>query len=265
MPKTVKVRYIVKQDNEALALAAAEWMTAAVEKAVAARGVARIAISGGNTPKRTFELLANDAHPFRRRIDWSRLLLFWVDERCVPPDDPDSNYRMTRWALLSHVPLPEANIVRIEGELPPEQAAARYESELRNRFRLEGAELPRFDLVLLGMGNDGHTASLFPHSEGLDSMMHLVVANHVEAKEAWRVTLTWPVINHGAQVVFLIEGTSKSKVLYDVLMGPYRPEDLPSQLIWPDNGELTFLLDRDAAQLLPPPASDEMGILEKTR
>lgn len=265
MPKTIQIRYFVKQDGEALALAAAEWIAGAIEKAIAARGIARIAISGGNTPKRTFEVLADTTQPFCGRIDWSRLMLFWVDERCVPPNDPDSNYRMTREAMLSKVPLPEANIVRIEGELPPEEGAARYESALRNRFRLEGAELPRFDLILLGMGNDGHTASLFPHSDGLDSMMSLAVANHVEAKEAWRVTLTWPVINRGAEVVFLIEGAGKTKVLRDVLLGPYRPEELPSQLIRPESGELSFLLDRAAAELLPPPDASGTGRLEITR
>lgn len=264
MTKTLKIRYYVDEDLEALSLTAAERITAALEQAIASRKMARIAISGGNTPKRTFELLADGAYLFRKRIDWSRLLLFWVDERCVPPDNVDSNYRMTREALLSKVPLPDQNIVRIEGELKPEEAAARYESALRNRFRLEGAELPSFDLILLGMGPDGHTASLFPHSEALDSMMHLAVANHVEAKEAWRVTLTWPAINRGGKVIFLIAGDDKAKALHDVLMGPYQPDALPSQLIWPESGELTMLLDRAAAQLLPS-VVDGTGSLERTR
>ncbi|MGC1784203.1 MAG: 6-phosphogluconolactonase [Acidobacteriaceae bacterium] len=265
MTKTLQIRYYVKEDIEALSAAAAEWMTTAVQQAIAARGIAKIAISGGNTPRRTFELLADPLHPFRQRIDWARLLLFWVDERCVTPDNPDSNYRMTREALLSKVPLPESNIVRIEGELNPEEAAARYESALRNRFRLEGAELPRFDLVQLGMGPDGHTASLFPHSEALDSMMHLAVANHVEAKDVWRITLTWPVINHANDVMFLIGGEDKSKVLHEVLLGPYQPDVLPSQLIRPESGELSFLLDRAAAQCLPAPAADGSGLLERAR
>src|SRR5665213_1393886 len=128
MPKTTKVHYYVKKDGEVLALATADWIASAIEQAIAARGAARIAISGGNTPKRTFELLADSAHPFRRRIDWSRLLLFWVDERCVPPTSADSNYHTTQETLLSKVPLPEGNIIRIEGELNPEEAAARYES-----------------------------------------------------------------------------------------------------------------------------------------
>jgi 6-phosphogluconolactonase len=265
MPKKITVHYYVKEDQEALGQACAGWIASSIERSIAARGMARIAISGGNTPKRTFELLADPAHPFRQRIDWSRLLLFWVDERCVPPDDKDSNYHITRETLLSKVPLPETNVVRIEGELDPEEAAARYESAIRNKFRLEGAELPRFDLIVLGLGDNGHTASLFPHSEALDSMMHLVVAARVEAKNPWRVTLTWPVINHASEVLFLIQESSKAEVLHEVFMGPYQPELLPAQLIRPESGELTLLLDEAAAAKLPPPSEDGAGSLEVSR
>jgi 6-phosphogluconolactonase len=265
MPKTIEVRYTVEENSEAMSLTGAEWIATAVESAIRAHGTARIAISGGNTPKRTFELLADPAHPFVKRIDWSRLLIFWVDERCVPPDSPDSNYHLTHETLLSKVPLPEENVVRIEGELDPEEAAARYESALRNRFRLEGAELPRFDLIVLGLGDNGHTASLFPDSTALHSMMRLAVAVEVEAKNPWRVTLTWPVINHAGKIFFLIQGTSKAEVLKQVLLGPYQPETLPAQLIRPESGELGFLLDRAAAAKLPPPAADGIGVLEVSR
>lgn len=265
MAKTTNIHYYVKSDAEALSLATAEWLTAAVEHAIAARGVARIAISGGNTPKRAFALLADESHPFRKRIDWSRLHLFWVDERCVPPDNPDSNYHMTRETLLSKVPLPQENILRIEGELPAEEAAARYESALRTRFRLEGAEVPSFDCIHLGLGDNGHTASLFPHSDALDSMMNLAVSAHVEAKNPWRVSLTWPVINHGANVFFQIQGTSKATVLRDVYLGKYQPEVLPAQLIRPRSGELFLLLDTAAAAELPPIDSNGAGLLEVTR
>ena len=265
MPKTLKVYYHVEKDSEDLALATAGWIASSIEQSIAARGTARIAISGGNTPRRTFELLADPAHPFRQRIDWSRLLLFWVDERCVPPTSPDSNYHMTQETLLSKVPLPEGNIIRIEGELDPEEAAARYESALRNRFRMEGAELPRFDLILLGLGDNGHTASLFPNSDALDSMMRLAVSVHVEAKNPWRVTLTWPVINHAGKVLFQIQGASKADVLHKVMLGPYQPDVLPSQLIRPESGELTLLLDQAAAAQLPPPTADGTGLLEVTR
>ncbi|MEO6830499.1 MAG: 6-phosphogluconolactonase [Acidobacteriaceae bacterium] len=265
MSKTTTVRYYVKNDSESLSLATAEWLTSAVERAIAAHSVARIAISGGNTPKRAFELLADPDHPFRKRIDWSRLLLFWVDERCVPPTDKKSNFHMTHEALLSKVPLPQENIIRIEGELNPEEAASRYESALRNRFRMEGAELPHFDFILLGLGDNGHTASLFPHSDALDSMMRLAVSARVEAEVQWRVTLTWPVINHAAQVVFQIQGASKAGILRRVLQGPYEPEILPAQLIRPGSGELNLLLDVAAAAQLPPPAADGTGLLEVTR
>jgi len=265
MAKTTKVHYYVKKSSELLSLASAEWMASSVEQAIQSSGTARLAISGGNTPKRTFELLADPAQPFRTRIDWSRMLLFWVDERCVPPDDTDSNYHMARESLLSKVPLPEGNVVRIEGELNPEEAAARYESALRNRFRLEGAELPRFDLIVLGLGDNGHTASLFPHSEALDSMMRLAIAAKVEAKNPWRISLTWPVINHASQVLFQIQGASKANVVHQVFMGPYQPEVLPAQLIRPESCELNVLLDKAAAAQLPSPTPDGIGLLEVSR
>lgn len=265
MPKKIQVHYQVEANNEAMSLTAADWIASCVESAVRGHGVARIAISGGGAPKRMFELLADSAYPFRARIDWKRLLIFFVDERCVPPDSPDSNYRLAKETFLSKVPLPEENVIRIEGELEPEEAAARYESAIRNRFRLEGAQLPRFDLIVLGMGTNGHTASLFPESEALHEMMRLAVANHVADKNPWRVTLTWPVINRADKIFFLIQDGSKAEVLKEVLLGPYQPETLPSQLIRPESGELSLLLDRAAAAKLPPPAADGRGLLEVSR
>ena len=154
---------------------------------------------------------------------------------------------MTREAMLDHVPLKPEQIHRIEGELSPDAAAASYESELRSSFRLEGAESPRFDLVALGMGPDGHTASLFPNTEAIQELGRLAVANHVpQQKDSWRITLTWPVINHASSVFFLIAGTDKAAVLNEVLAGPHDPERLPSQLIWPASGILTLILDKAA-------------------
>lgn len=265
MPKKIQVHYRVEANREAMSVTAADWVASAVESAVRARGVARIAISGGGAPKRMFELLADPGHPFRTRIDWKRLLVFFVDERCVPPDSPDSNFRLANETFLSKVPLPKENVIRMEGELEPEEAAARYESAIRNQFRLEGAQLPRFDLIVLGMGTNGHTASLFPDSEALHEMMRLAVANHVQDKIAWRITLTWPVINHADKIFFLIQDGSKAEVLREVLMGPYRPETLPSQLIQPESGELSFLLDEAAASKLPQPDADGRGLLEVSR
>jgi 6-phosphogluconolactonase len=263
MPQQLKIVYYVAPDAAALAARAAQYFVERVERAAAARGRARIAISGGSTPKATFTLLADPAQPWRARMPWSQLDLWWVDERCVPPDDPDSNYRMTREAMLNHVPLKPEQIHRIEGELEPEAAAARYESELRNSFRLEGAEMPRFDGLQLGMGPDGHTASLFPHTQALFELGRLAVANHVENKDAWRVTLTWPVINRGSQVFFLIGGADKAQILKEVFAGPRDPERLPSQLIRPAGDILTLLLDRAAASLLPAPDAQGYGVLER--
>jgi len=263
MPQELKVVYYVEPDAAALARRAAQYFVEQVERAAAQHGRARIAISGGSTPKATFTLLADPAQPWRARMPWSKLDLWWVDERCVPPGDPDSNYRMTREAMLDHVPLKPEQIHRMEGELEPEAAAARYESELRNGFRLEGAELPRFDAVQLGMGPDGHTASLFPHTQALSELGRLAVANHVENKDAWRVTLTWPVINRGSQVFFLIGGADKAQILKEVFTGPRHVERLPSQLIRPAGGILTLLLDRAAASLLPAPDAQGCGTLER--
>jgi 6-phosphogluconolactonase len=263
MPRPVTITYRVLPTAAATAQAAAQLFSDAVAKAVEARGQARIAISGGTTPKAMFALLADPAQPFLKQIPWTKLELFWVDERCVPPDNAESNYRMTNEALLSKVPLAPEQIHRMEGELEPEVAAARYEATIRNTFKLEGAETPTFDLVLLGMGDDGHTASLFPHTEALNEMSHIVVPNHVPQKDTWRITLTWPVINQGREVAFLIEGAGKAQVLHDVLQGPYQPETYPSQIIRPASGRLTLLLDAAAAAKLPEPDdSNSTGTLE---
>jgi 6-phosphogluconolactonase len=263
MPQQLKIVYLVEPDAAALARRAAQYFVELSEKAVAARGRARIAISGGSTPKATFALLADPAQPWCARMPWSKLDLWWVDERCVPPDDADSNYRMTRQAMLDHVPLKPEQIHRIQGELEPDAAAARYDAELRKNFHLESAELPQFDLIQLGMGPDGHTASLFPHTQALHELTRLAVANHVQNKDAWRVTLTRPVINRGWQVFFLIGGSDKAQILKEVFAGPSDPERLPSQFIKPVSGILTLLLDRAAASLLPAPDAQGCGTLER--
>jgi 6-phosphogluconolactonase len=263
MPRPVTITYSISSTPVEVAKAAAELFTTTAIKAAETRGLARIAISGGTTPNAMFALLADPAQPFVKQVPWDKLDLYWVDERCVPPDDADSNYRMTSEALLSKVPLPAERIHRMEGELEPEVAAARYESTIRNTFKLEGAETPTFDLILLGMGDDGHTASLFPHTEAINDMTHIVVPNHVPQKDTWRVTLTWPVINQGREVAFLIEGAAKAQVLREVLLGPYQPDTYPSQIIRPASGCLTLLLDSAAASKLPEPEdSSNTGTLE---
>ena len=265
MSRKLRIKYYVEPDAAALASRAAHHFVEMVSEAVAARGRARIAISGGSTPKPAFQLLADPNQPWRARMPWENLDLYWVDERTVPPDAADSNYRMTREALLDHVPLKPEQIHRMEGELDPHVAASRYESELRNSFRLEGAESPRFDMIALGMGDDGHTASLFPHTEAIHEMSRLVIANQVPQKDTWRITLTWPVINHASSVFFLIAGADKAEILNQVLTGPRDPEKLPSQLIWPSSGILTLILDKAAAAFLPATDEHGCGVLERAR
>src|SRR6185312_8623021 len=263
MPRPVTIAYRISPTPAETAEAAAQLFTRAATESVEKRGRARIAISGGTTPKAMFALLADPAQPFLKQIPWDKLDLYWVDERSVPPTHADSNYRMTNEALLSKVPLPPENIHRMEGELDPEVAAARYESVIRNSFKLEGAETPTFDLILLGMGDDGHTASLFPHTEAINDLTDIATANRVPQKDTWRITLTWPVINQGREVAFLIEGEAKAQVLHDVLLGPYQPDTFPSQIIRPASGRLTLLLDSAAASKLPVPEKAETaGTLE---
>jgi len=252
MPSPVTVTYQVYPTAADMALASARLFATKVEQAVAARGVARIAISGGSTPQATFKILADPSQPFLATVPWDKVMLYWVDERCVPPDHPDSNYGVAKELLLTKVPIPEANVFRMEGELPPEEAANRYESYLRNSMKLEGAESPSFDFLALGMGDDGHTASLFPHTQALHEIGRIVVANRVPQKDTWRITLTFPVINQAKEVAFEMEGPKKPDVLAEVMLGPRNPETFPSQLIRPTSGKLLLLLDEVAAAKLPP-------------
>ena len=270
MPAPVTLTYVIWPDLHSLALASARHFAEKVQAAVARRGLARVAISGGTTPQAVFELLADPSHGFVNTLPWDKLQLYWVDERCVPPDHPESNYGVCKRLLLDKVALPASNVHRMEGELDPEEAASRYESELRNSMKLEGAESPAFDLLLLGMGDDGHTASLFPHTEGLHEMGRLSIANHVPQKDAWRVTLTWPVINQAHEVVFEIAGAAKANRVAEVFAGPRDPERLPTQFIRPANGRLLVQLDEMAAAKLPsstelfdkPDGSHKVGTLE---
>lgn len=264
MSRTTEVKYAVA-DGASLSRIVADHLLGQIIAAVEKRGKARIAISGGNTPKALFTLLADPSQPYRERIPWKALELYWVDERAVPPDHPESNYRMTREALLEKVPLPFAQVFRMEGELDPEEAASRYEALIRNNFRLEGAETPRFDVIELGMGDDGHTASLFPHTPAIHELGRIVVANHVSQKNTWRITLTWPVINQGSNVFFLVAGKDKAEALEQVLFGANDPETFPSQLIRPATGKLTLFLDHAAAAKLPAPDSEGFGRVEIVR
>ena len=257
MPRRVLVIYKVWPTPAEMAEAAAEEFVAAVNKAVDVRGVARVAISGGTTPQVAFAMLADRTKPYFARVPWEKLHLFWVDERTVPPDSKDSNYGVTKKALLDHVPLPATQIHRMEGELEPEAAASNYEELIRREFGLDRNGSPVFDFIQLGMGDDGHTASLFPHTQAIHELGKIVTANHVPQMNTWRITLTWPVINKAREVSFWIEGPKKPAILREVLLGTYDPEAKPSQMIRPESGELGFLLDAVAAAQLPRTISDD--------
>jgi 6-phosphogluconolactonase len=244
----------VYEDPAALARAAAERIVSLATEAVGARGRFSIGLSGGSTPRALYTLLASgEVAP---RIDWAHVHIFWGDERCVPPDHSESNYRMAREALLDHVPLPEGNVYRIRGEIDPAQAAVDYEQVLHAFFRqpvgLANLPQPRFDLLLLGMGDDGHTASLFPGTAALREQSRWVVENHVEKLGAWRITLTPVAIHAAATVVFLISGGNKAATLRAVLKGPHQPEKYPSQLVQPEHGDLIWMVDAAAAAQLNP-------------
>jgi len=226
-------------------VAAAEFQTAA-ESAIAERDWFSVALSGGNTPRSLYSLLAQE---YKTALPWNKIHISFGDERYVPPDHPDSNYRMANEALFSHVPIPAGNIHRVRTELDPESAAKEYESELRTQFGLKNNDLPRFDLVLLGLGDDGHTASLFPGSAALQETSRLVVANWVEKFQTFRITLTFPVLNHAAEVLFLVSGKGKAQILKEVL-GPTGATEFPSQRVRPENGRLLWLADQEAARLL---------------
>jgi len=195
-----------------------------------------VALSGGSTPKVLYELLANPSEPFREQIAWDKTHFFFTDERHVPPDHPDSNYRMVNEALFSRVPVPAQNIHRVLAENPnAEDAANAYETDLRKFF---GEAIPAFDLLFLGLGEDGHTASLFPHSPALKETKRLVAAPWVEKLNTYRITMTLPVLNNGKSVVFLVTGASKAEILRTVMNTDPNPDLYPAQAVSPTNGEV---------------------------
>lgn len=239
-------RLQVHADAGAMIRAAADAFVAKAQAALAAHGRFSVALAGGGTPKPLYELLATA--PYRDRLDWSRIEVFFGDERCVPPDSPRSNYRMAHEALLSEVPLPPANVHRLRGEDEPALAALACEQELQAAFR---CTWPRFDLVLLGIGDNGHTASLFPGCACLREHERAVCAQYVESQHEWRLTLTLPVINGAAAVWLLADGAGKAAVLSQVLAGPWQPDVLPMQSVAPAQGEYVWWLDQAAAARLP--------------
>lgn len=232
-------------DAEAVAREAALWFVSRARAAVAARGRFGVALAGGSTPRRVYEIIAADA---RDAVEWEHLHVWFGDERCVPSDHAESNYRMASEALLSRVPLPAENIHRIIGEGDAMANARLYEGELRSFFNDE--PWPALDLVLLGLGDDGHTASLFPHTHALAERDAWVAANWIEKLNAYRLTLTAPAINHAARVAFIVTGGAKANALAEVVEGPRDPQRLPAQLIRPRRGSLDWFVDEAASAQL---------------
>jgi 6-phosphogluconolactonase len=225
--------------------AVAQQVIATAQDVLSKRERFTIALAGGSTPRPLYELLASRS--YRKKIEWQRVHLFWGDERCAPPDHPDSNYRMAKLALLDHISIPATNVHRIKGELDPHSASDDYRAQLQAVF---GNQLPRFDVIIQGMGNDGHTASLFPNTAALDEQSRWVVPNYAEAMDSWRITLTYPVINNARYVIFLITGESKARALSMVLNGPDNPKQYPAQAVQLVDGELHWFVDEAAASRL---------------
>jgi 6-phosphogluconolactonase len=237
----------VLPDVSALSRAAADEFLQATRAAIDARGRFMVALAGGSTPKAIYSLLANDQKTKANVLPWEKVHIFFGDERQVPPEHPDSNYRMASEALLSQVPIPLANIHRIRAELEAAGAAAEYEAELRSVVHPGADAMPRFDLIMLGMGPDGHTASLFPGSAALAERRSLVSANWVEKLNGYRITFTFPLLNAAAEVLFVAGGPDKADMLRKVLRGDPSGQRYPAQDIRPASGRLLWLVDEAAA------------------
>jgi 6-phosphogluconolactonase len=234
---------VVYPDLDALVAGAADVIARDAAQAIAERGRFSIALSGGSTPKPVYARLAG-----LNGVDWSRVVICFGDERCVPPDDRQSNFRMARAALIDHIPIPAENILRMRGEDEPRRAAAAYADELTEAL----GEGWRLDLALQGLGDNGHTASLFPGLAAIEETSRLVVATYVEVVGMWRLTLTPPAINAARKVAFLVSGPGKADILARVLEGPYEPTVLPSQIVRPKDSRALWLVDADAASRLQP-------------
>ncbi len=240
-------RILVFKNLDELSQAAAREFSSLATQSAAANGLFTVALSGGSTPKEFYQLLATPAF----KIPWTRVHLFQVDERCVPPDHPQSNYKMIREALLDRAPLPAANFHRMAAEQPDREAAAEnYATELRKTVGAGPGEWPRLDVIFLGMGEDGHTASLFPGTAALNERERAVCPNYVEKLKMYRLTLTLPTLNAAARAVFLVAGEAKAETVRQVLRSTDGTPPFPSQRIQPAYGSVTWYLDAAAARLL---------------
>lgn len=249
-----RAEILICQDQGSLAHAAAQEVVRAAAEAVSARGRFVLAVSGGTTPAPVYDLLASH---YAEAIAWDRVVLFWGDERCVPPDDPRSNYRMVRTRLLDRVPVLPSQIYRIRGEDDPMVAAAAYECALHQVLAASPGMTPQasFDLALLGLGNDGHTASLFPGYGAVREQERWVLAEEIAALGMWRVTLTPVALNRARALLFIVEGAAKAETVQRVLEGPFDPEKLPAQAIQLPSAPVRWVLDRCAAARLAVPGS----------
>ena len=245
-PREIKI----VADSEALCQEAADEILGRITATLRGVELFTIALSGGSTPKNLYALLAGST-PYLDEIPWSKIHFFWGDERHVPPDHPQSNFRMAREAMLSQAPVPDQNIHRVRAEEPnADKAAAEYEQEIRAFFKLANGQLPCFDCILLGMGSDGHTASLFPGTVALQEKQRLVVANYVDKFQAYRITMTAPVLNNAETIIFLVGGKDKAETLQKVLEDDPQPNLFPSQLIQPSHGQLLWIIEQAAASRL---------------
>jgi len=238
---------IVMDSAQELYVRAAEEIAHFAGEAICTDGEFTLGLTGGGTPASTYELLATRFH---LSVDWKEVHFFWGDERCVPPDDPASNFGMANRTMLSRLTLRPEQVHRIRGEDEPARAADDYQQHLRDFFRLEASQFPSFNLVMLGLGENAHIASLFPHHPALDENRRLAVAVKVAATPSWRITLTLPVINHAQRVMFLVSGDGKAEAVKNVLQGASAPKEYPAQLVKPQNGQTLWLLDRAAASRL---------------
>jgi 6-phosphogluconolactonase len=251
MPATAQQRevYILK-GNPAIARRAAEIFVKMAQSAVTRNGSFSVALAGGSTPKLLYSLLATDAD-LRARLPWDKMQLFFGDERHVGPDDPQSNFKMASEAMITKAPLKPEQVHRMKGEYPDSERAAReYEQDLRSHFRIKDSELPRLDLVLAGMGEEGHALSLFPGTKALHAQGRAVVRNWVGKLYTERITITAPVANNAEMILFMVAGKEKTLALKGVLEGPYEPDQLPAQLLQPTNGKLLWLVDEAAGSML---------------
>lgn len=246
-----KKQLLLARDEAGFFKKAADLFLESIAFAIKERKQCTIALSGGSTPKKLFQLLTQPY--YQTRIDWPKVFIFWGDERCVPPTHGDSNYRMAQETLLSKVNIPKKNIYRIAGEMAsPQEGAKAYEQALHAFFKLDYA-IPHFDLILLGLGNDGHTASLFPKTEALNEDKKWITANYVEKFSTHRITMTVPIINDARRVLFLVQGEKKAEILHEVLRDDRPIDRYPAQLVRPNDGDLIWLFDKPAASKLPKP------------